>query len=142
MRYVTVLNQKTVRSVKSKYKKYDNGGKPKKKKRSKKTEFARQMEELALAAKIMMLEGIMDPEDMPAEITSYIDRGMMGGAIDQEDSDPMYTMRPYIMDPENLVMARNSRPGKEEYSKRIPMQEVRDARFPELMLPKKKISLF
>ena len=64
MRYVTVLNQKTVRSVKSKYKKYDNGGKPKKKKRSKKTEFARQLEELALAAKIMMLEGIMDPEDM------------------------------------------------------------------------------
>ena len=122
--------------------KYKGGGKPKKKKTSKKTEFARQMEELALAAKIMMLEGIMDPEQMPPEITSYINREMMGGAIDQEDKDPMYTMRPYSMDPENIVMARNSRPGREEYSKRIPMQEVRDAKFPELMLPRKKINLF
>jgi len=120
--------------------KYKGGGKPKKK-RSNNAELMRQMEELALAAKMMMISGNIDPENLPVETSQYLDRAQFGNAMDEYDGDPMYTMRSYPWK-DSVVMARNSQPGKEQYSKMIPMDMVREAQFAQLMLPKKKISLF
>ena len=128
-------------------------GKRKDRREAKRKEYERQQQELALALKMMIMEGIVpmyDPDrvhepgyldSFEPEYQSELDRGMLGNIIGDIEGNPMYTVRPYYMmdDGKHMVIARNSPDGKEVYSSRIPIEDVMKAQFPLPNIQKKPI---
>lgn len=117
--------------MKGKYKKYDKGGKNKRAERKK--EQMRRMNELALAAKIMFLEGYADAENpVPAPIEGYLPSNLMR-AEDNPEGDSVYSMMQYPWKDEVVIGKRPSYPyndPRNDYSMGLPMEMVRNAQFP------------
>jgi len=129
-------------------KKYNKGGKVKNKRRgsaANKKEQLRRMNELALAAKLMFLEGYAD-EDFPTQspIETYLPSNMMN-AGDNPEGDAIYDMLQYPWKDKAVIGKRAGYPGNDplaDYSMSLPMDMIRKAQFEKLKLPNKKISLY
>lgn len=118
--------------MKGKYKKYDKGGSTKGRK-SKRQEQLRRMNELALAAKLMFLEGYASEENpVAAPIEAYLPSNLMR-MEDNPEGDAVYNMLQYPWDDKVVIGKRVGYPDydpRNDYSMGLPMDMVRAAQFP------------
>ena len=112
-------------------------GKYAKGKKKMREEKQRRMEELALAAKLMYLEGYASEENpVPAPIEAYLPSYLMKPE-DNPDGDAVYNMLSYPWKDSLVIGKRAGYPDndpRKDYSMALPMDMVRNAKFP---LPQK-----
>lgn len=115
--------------------KYKKGGKAKK--------VQQRENELALAAKLMYLEGLAQ-EGMPtAGSQRTFLPGEMFDAQTAPEGDNAYRMTEYPWNDAVVVGKNSAYPSrKEDYSMELSMDQVRNAQFPKVNLPGKKISMY